>query len=294
MSPERATLVERAPAKVNLTLTVHGRRPDGFHELESLVAFARIGDTLALEPGTSYSLQVTGPFARAIDRENLITAAIGRATAQRADLITGRFTLNKQLPVAAGIGGGSADAAAALRLIRRANPEAASAIDWCGLAAQLGADVPVCLLSETTIMRGFGECLIQSPPVPQLHAVLVNAGAAVVPAKTARVFQALGAGPVSQPVASVLLPPWPTDQSGWYARIARVGNDLERTASAVMPEIIAVKRALAAQPGVQVVQLSGAGPTCFGLYADADQAQAAHIAIATQHPDWWVTATTLG
>ena len=287
-------LTELARAKVNLTLTVHGRRGDGYHELESLVAFANFGDRLTMHVDRPFSLHVTGPFASAIDGENLIERAVSRLRTCEPPLRFGAFVLEKNLPVAAGIGGGSADAAAALRLIRRANPEVSSSIDWHAIATSLGADVPVCLASETVIMRGFGETVSAALAMPQFHAVLVNACGPAIANKTATVFKALAAAPAQEPTRPVLSPPWPTSHADWAAMLARHGNDLEIAACAVLPEIKTVKSALAAQTNSLTIRLSGAGPTCFGLYENAASAALAHTALATQHTDWWVVATTLG
>ena len=288
------TLTELARAKINLTLTVHGRRGDGYHELESLVAFANLGDRLTMHVDQPFSLLVTGPFASAINGENLIERAVARLQTCEPNLRFGAFVLEKNLPVAAGIGGGSTDAAAALRLISRANPKFSRSIDWHAVAAGLGADVPVCLASETAVMRGFGETITAALSMPQSHAVLVNSRRPAIANKTATVFKTLAAGPVPVPILPVLLPPWPTSHAGWLALLARHGNDLEIAASAVLPEIETIKSALAAQPGSIAIRLSGAGPTCFCLYKDAASAALARTALATQHPDWWVVATTLG
>jgi 4-diphosphocytidyl-2-C-methyl-D-erythritol kinase len=276
-------LTELASAKINLTLTVHGRRADGYHELESLVAFADVGDTLTMTTAAPFALSMTGPFAKAIGTENLITRAVDLALAHEPTLRIGAIMLDKQLPVAAGIGGGSADAAATLRLIARANPGRVPETEWAKIASQIGADVPVCLRSETTIMRGFGEQLSERLPLPQLHAVLVNTRAPEVAGKTGLVFATL---------AAELCPTIVRD--AWFHVMARLGNDLEKPAASIMPDVQIAKRALAALPGFIAIRLSGAGPTCFALYADAAAAQATRIAIAAQYPTWWVAATTIG
>lgn len=287
-------LTEPARAKVNLTLTVHGRRADGYHELESLVAFADVGDQLTLTLDRPLSFTVTGPLAGAIDGENLIERVVAVLQSREPRLRFGAFVLEKHLPVAAGIGGGSADAAAVLRLVQRANPERIGSIDWLGLASSLGADVPVCLASETAVMRGFGERLTAPLPMPRLHAVMINARGPKVANKTAQVFRALAAGPVRTVVVPALSPPWPQSRAGWLALVASHSNDLERAATAVMPVIETIKAALASQTGSAAIRLSGAGPTCFALYADVESAQMARKAIAARHPDWWVAAATIG
>src|SRR6476646_10188178 len=186
-------LHETARAKINLTLTVLGRRLDGYHELESLVTFADIGDRVVLHPGPDCRVTASGPFATDIEGPNLLNRTLALLREADRDLLLGAVELEKNLPVAAGVGGGSADAAAVLRAVRRVNPERAGSIDWHGLAARLGADVPVCLAEIPARMRGVGdriEPLDAAHRPPPLAAVLVNAR---VPLPTAQVFTALAA-----------------------------------------------------------------------------------------------------
>jgi 4-diphosphocytidyl-2-C-methyl-D-erythritol kinase len=285
-----AIIEEQASAKINLTLRVIGRRPDGYHELESLVAFAAHGDRLALHPGTPVSLRVTGPFAAAIDGPNLVEAAVHRAHRADPSLKVGGTVLEKNLPVAAGLGGGSADAAAALRAIQRANPDS-TGIDWLGLAAGLGADVPVCLAGTPAVMRGIGERLEPVASFPSTAMVLANPG---VPLATADVFRALGASALSgserrlhQPLAFAGL----GDLSSF---LDGCGNDLEAPATALCPAIADVRAALAAAPGALCARMSGSGPTCLALFARDQEAAAAAAVIARHAPRWWVVATRLG
>ncbi len=167
---------EQARAKVNLTLRVRGRRADGYHELDSLVAFADVGDTVSLTLGPERVVTVTGPFAAGIAGPNLLDRCLAFAGMATAPLQLGAVRLEKQLPVAAGLGGGSADTAALLRAIRRANdrPDAAAVDDWLRLAAQLGADVPVCLENRASFISGIGETVVPIANLPKLPAVLVN------------------------------------------------------------------------------------------------------------------------
>jgi 4-diphosphocytidyl-2-C-methyl-D-erythritol kinase len=280
-------ITEVARAKVNLTLEVIGRRPDGYHELASLVAFADIGDTLTLDIDRAIDVSAGGPFAPSIAGENLIAVTLRRLLEAEPRLALGHMHVDKQLPVAAGIGGGSADAAAVIRAVRRANPDLAASIDWARIGAGLGADVAVCLESKTAWMTGIGEVVTPMRGWPALQAVLVNP---MVPApidKTAQVFRRLGAAALGDDPA-----PYPPG-SGETAIdfMASRGNNLERAAMAVMPIVAAIKTALLGIPGCRYAAVSGGGPTCFGIF---DNPQiAAHI-LNEQEPSWWVRAVTLG
>jgi 4-diphosphocytidyl-2-C-methyl-D-erythritol kinase len=286
-----AMFKEPARAKVNLTLRVLGRRTDGFHELESLVVFAdEAADQLSLDSGRAPGVTVTGPFATSILGENLIAVTLARIAAAAPHLRLGHVTLDKRLPIAAGIGGGSADAAAVLRLVRRANPESAARIDWMALARSLGADVPVCLANGPAWMTGLGEELRPVPDFPLLHAVLVNPLVAVPADKTARVFRALAA-PALPAVPARHAPP--VSARELPAFIASGGNDLAAAARTVVPQVDLVETALT-QTGASLVRLSGGGPTCFGLYDSAARAVEAAASVSRAQPRWWVVATTLG
>jgi 4-diphosphocytidyl-2-C-methyl-D-erythritol kinase len=280
-----------ARAKVNLTLRVLGRRPDGFHLLESLVVFADAADRLSLDPAAPEGLDITGPFADAIVGENLVARARVALAAAAPGLVGGHLVIEKNLPVAAGLGGGSADAAAALRLFCRTRPDAARAVDLRALALSLGADVPVCLESQATLVGGIGERLTPIPGLAPFHGVLANALAPASTGKTAAVFRALGAparahdAATDSALAQIRRDPW--------GYIAERGNDLEAPAAVLDPGIGAVRAALAATAGVQVVRLSGAGPTCVALYPTAAEAAIAAAALARHEPGWWVRAVTL-
>ncbi len=291
---------EPAPAKVNLTLRVLGRRPDGYHLLESLVVFAETGDRLTLTPGPDISFSITGPFATAIgplpQGANLVERAIEAARRAAPGLRLGAFTLHKALPVAAGLGGGSADAAAALRAIARANPEDARRIDWQAIARTLGADVPVCLAGRPAMMRGIGEMLSPLPSLPSLPALLVNPG---VPLSTRAVFEALNAPPApaeragERPSGGAAVVLALSTFAQVLTHILPRGNDLEETAARLCPPVSAVLHALRASAGCRLARLSGSGPTCFGLFENAAAASEAGTRIAAAHPDWWVCATGL-
>lgn len=298
-------LVEHAPAKVNLTLRVLGRRADGYHELQSLVAFAACGDYLAVRPDAPFGLAVAGPFAAMLDgpvQGNLVWRAVEAALAAAPELRTGAFELTKLLPVASGIGGGSADAAAAIRLLQRLDPVRATAIDWQTLALGLGADVPVCLGARAALMSGIGEAVKPLPPLPPVWCVLVNPR---VPLATGDVFRALaapalrtttkvGGGSVSDAEAQRVAADVPT--SGTAALldwVAASSNDLEAPAVRLSPVIADVLQAIAREPGTRVARMSGSGATCFGLYASEDAAAAAARGISLSRPDWWVQAASL-
>jgi 4-diphosphocytidyl-2-C-methyl-D-erythritol kinase len=280
---------EKAPAKVNLTLRVLGRRADGYHDIESLVAFAGVGDALTFKPGDDLALTVGGPTAAAAGdvADNLVLKA-ARALAERiAGVRLGRFTLSKRLPVAAGLGGGSADAAAALRLLARANALAPDDPRLMQAARATGADVPVCLDPRPRRMRGIGDILSDPLDLPRLFAVLVNPGVAVA---TADVFAALAAAPAGQsaPAAEPLGP------AALLAEIAGGRNDLEAPAIELEPAIAVVLAVLRKLPGCRLARMSGSGPTCFGLFDSSRTASAAARTLRVGYPAWWVRATVLG
>ncbi|MGR3466897.1 MAG: 4-(cytidine 5'-diphospho)-2-C-methyl-D-erythritol kinase [Shimia sp.] len=268
-----------APAKVNLTLHVTGRRPDGYHLLDSLVAFADVGDRLTSSLASDLWLDVEGPFAEGVptDARNLVWQA-----AELVDHTKGaRIRLEKHLPHAAGIGGGSSDAAAALRMLTRLWDEKMPRDP-----AILGADVPVCLLRKAARMRGIGEDVapVTLPPLP---AVLVNPGVAV---PTAQVFAALDTPFRSQMPAS--LPEFLNAHAAadW---IAAQRNDLEAPARSLAPEIDTALDALISAPACLMARMSGSGATCFGLFADRATAEGAAHWIRDRHPKWWVMPTVL-
>lgn len=284
---------ERGRAKVNLTLTVRGRRADGYHELDSLVAFADVGDELVLHPGETGALVVEGPFASAIDGDNLVTTALHLAREAEPRLVVGRIRLVKNLPVAAGLGGGSADAAAALRAVMAANPHLVSGIDWRAIAARLGADVPACLESRPVLMSGIGDRLVPIAPFPPVSVVLANPMVRVPAAKTAAVFRRLtlpaGRAPDDPPRGA---PGWPT-VSALLDDLRPRSNDLEAAAAALMPECETVQRALAALPGARLVRLSGSGPTAFAIFDGRIEAERAAEQLKMSRPGWWIVAATL-
>lgn len=289
-----AIFVEAAPAKVNLTLEILGKRPDGYHELRSLVAFAKTGDVVTLDTAKPVAVTVSGPFAGGIAGQNLLEVALIRLQSAEPRLTLGAVHLEKRLPTAAGIGGGSADAAALLRAVRCANPNLAAAVDWQRIGLSLGADVPVCLVSRAAWMTGTGELVVALDDFPKLNAVICNPLVPMPEDKTARVFRALGAPPFSghQEAAAPQETLTLAVAMDAIAFCARRGNHLETPALTVAPVIADVKTALQSAPGCLYAALSGAGPTCFGLFATQDARHAARQ-IQTQHPTWWVQDTEL-
>jgi 4-diphosphocytidyl-2-C-methyl-D-erythritol kinase len=291
--PAHPPSLEPAPAKVNLTLRVLGRRPDGYHDLESLVAFARVGDRLDFAPGAPLALDVRGPYAAAAGNlaDNLVLKAARELQRLIGGLVLGRFALVKDLPVAAGLGGGSADAAAALRLIARANALAPDDARLLAAARATGADVPVCLDPRPRVMRGVGEVL--SPPLdlPPLPAVLVNPG---VPLATKDVFAAFAAASPASAQSLDFATARLASFDALLAALAGGRNDLEPAAIALCPAVADVLAALAATPGCRLARMSGSGATCFGLYASEPEAAAAARSLDAAHPGWWVRASVLG
>ncbi len=280
-------LVEQARAKINLTLRVLGRRADGYHELESLVAFADLADTLTLTPSDEITLDISGPFAAAVGTvaDNLVLKVVA-ALGQRVDgLKAGRFQLTKNIPVAAGIGGGSADAAAALRLLARANGIAADDARLLDAARAVGADVPVCLASNSCIMRGVGERLSPVDMLP-LAAILVNPGVAL---STRGVF-----GKFTAPPGSIAMGDMPRTPEALIAFLAQYGNDLTPAAIVCAPVIEDVLAQMRNAPGSLLARMSGSGATCFALFGSASEAAAAARLVQSKNQVWWVAPVTIG
>jgi len=286
------SVVEHAPAKVNLTLRVLGRRADGYHDIESLVAFARIGDRLTFAPGGALELKLSGPYASATGEpgDNLVLKA-ARALAATVDGIElGRFVLDKRLPVAAGLGGGSADAAAALRLLARVNALATDDPRLFAAARSAGADVPVCLEARPRMMRGIGDRLAEPLDLPALAAVLVNPGVAVA---TKDVFARLGLSPGERravETAAIV----PAERGALLSFLADHPNDLEPATMSLAPIIADVLAQLRALPECRFCRMSGSGATCFALFDTARAAAAAARALKAAHADWWVETSDLG
>lgn len=280
-------LSDLAPAKINLFLHVLGRRADGYHSLESLVSFADIGDDLALDPGPALSLVIDGPMAAglATEDDNLVLRA-GRLFAEAfPEAGTGRFHLTKNLPVASGIGGGSSDAAAALRLLASANKIEPFDPKIMNCARALGADVPVCLETRPRLMRGIGHELGPVLSFLDQPAVLINPGVAL---ETRAVFAALGLKPGERHV-----PPGTVDipiaGMGALLRLRTASrNHLEPPARKLASKISRVIDALDRQPGCRLARMSGSGATCFALFESDASAQDAADSIKAIHYRWWV------
>ena len=289
-----APLSDLAPAKVNLTLRVLGKRADGYHDLESLVVFAGLADRVTLTPGDALGLNVDGPTAAAAGdvADNLVLRAAHALAERAAGLRLGHFTLTKHLPVAAGVGGGSSDAAAALRLLARLNGLPHDDARLMEVARATGADVPVCLDPRPRVMRGIGEVLSAPLDLPPLPAVLVNPG---VPVPTRDVFGKLGLAPgEARGVADEIDAGRLKDRAALLAWLRSQPNDLEAPAIALQPVIRDVLGGLAQRNGCLLARMSGSGATCVGLFASEAAAAAAAQALASTHSDWWVAPTLFG
>lgn len=284
LRPDRP-IREIAPAKVNLWLEITGRRTDGYHLLDSLVVFAEAADTLEARAAESFSLDIAGPFAPALQHEpqeaNLVTRAVKafcRVTGRAPGL---SLTLTKTLPVAAGLGGGSADAAATLRLLERLQGTHLPDSVRRDLALELGADVPACLVSRPLHMSGIGEHLAPLLELPDLQLLLVNPG---VPVSTGAIFRQL-VPPWSEPPERL---PSGSDPDAFLDLLHSRRNDLEAPACVLAPEIARVLDALRHTEGCTLARMSGSGASCFGLYRSRAERERAAEALRQRHPDWWV------
>jgi 4-diphosphocytidyl-2-C-methyl-D-erythritol kinase len=304
------TIVEAAPAKINLALHVRARRADGYHEIETLFAFLRDGDTVSVEESDRDQFALTGPFAGALRGEgnNLVLAARDAFATAYGPLPPLAITLDKHLPIASGIGGGSADAAAMLRALARLK-----GIDPAGLAGvalELGSDVPACLLGKSTAGEGRGEKLQPVDGLSGIAVLLVNPGIAVSTAAVFRGWDGIDRGPLlpRHPglVPGSTVPPTPgaeavlhggcRDEPGmteWLEIAIKGRNDLEAPARAIAPRIGAVIDLLASQPGVTLARMSGSGATCFALFDSGEARSAARHAITAAQPSWWCLESTL-
>ena len=289
MTPSATGIVETADAsaKLNLFLHVTGRRADGYHLLDSLVAFAEIGDRITAIPAHGLSLSITGPFAAALagEDDNLVLRA-ARLLAEEAGCEPGAaLTLEKNLPVAAGIGGGSADAAATLRALIRLWGLEMAPERLIALGLKLGADVPACLLDRPCRLSGIGEALTPLPALPALPVLLVNPG---LPLSTPAVFRAR-TGDYGAAAPAIL----PEEPAALLEFLHAQRNDLAEAARALVPQIGTVLARLDALPGCLLARLSGSGPTCFALMRDPESAQAGALALQAMQPDWWVRASRI-
>ncbi|HVW91522.1 MAG TPA: 4-(cytidine 5'-diphospho)-2-C-methyl-D-erythritol kinase [Devosia sp.] len=283
--------VEAAPAKINLALHVVGRRPDRYHELESLVVFADVADELEAEAAPADALRVTGPFAMGLGsgETNLVARAVAAFRARWPGAVaTGlAITLSKNLPVAAGLGGGSADAAAALRLLAGLSKIDIPVPELMALGAGLGADVPMCLVSRPAVVSGIGERVRPLARFPSCHVVLVNP---LMPVATADVFRRLD-GHVNPPLPSLAEPLDRPAQLGLWLEGTR--NDLEAPAIALVPEIGVLIARMGQFPGCMLARMSGSGATVFGLFASGALAHQAAHDLRAAFPGYWVAAAPL-
>lgn len=274
-----------APAKINLTLHVTGQRADGYHLLDSLVTFAPVGDRLRIGPADALSLAVDGPEAAGVpaDARNLVLKMAALLPAGRGAALQ----LTKTLPAASGIGGGSSDAAAALRGLAAFWHLGPGDLPAAGQLAALGADVPMCLTPEPLRAQGIGADLspVALPPLP---AILVNPRVEV---PTPAVFKALTQK--ENPPMPPALPHF-ADAAALIGWLAQQRNDLQAPAQAVQPLITTALAALQALPGARLARMSGSGATCFALFATLPEAEAAHRILSAAHPDWWSACTCLG
>lgn len=280
-------VVEAAPAKLNLYLHVVGRRADGYHLLDSLVAFTAYGDVLRATPAPELTLRLDGPFAVALDGEgdNLVLKAAAALRA-RCGAAGAALVLTKNLPVAAGLGGGSADAAAALRALSRLWNVTLGEAELGAIARGLGADVTVCLHNRPAYFGGIGDELAPAPRLPAAGVVLVNPRVAL---PTPQVFKARQ-GPFSTP-ARFSDPPVEAAALGHLLGERR--NDLEPAACTLVPAVEQILAALAESPGCRLARMAGSGATCFGLYDNPVSADIAAGWLAGREPGWWITATRL-
>lgn len=279
---------EIAPAKINLFLHVGQKRADGFHDLESLVVFADVGDELSFEPAGELSLEIEGPYASALtgEADNLVLRA-AKLFAQHAQVDANvKITLTKNLPVASGIGGGSSDAAATLRGLSRLNPGRLALAQLWNIGHDLGSDVPVCIMPASWWMTGRGERFATVDSFGMFDAVLINSGA---PVATSAAYAGLRD---SRGIGAVKRPSRLNTVAALADYLAPAGNDLEAPARSLCPdvatEIVELKKTDA-----MIARMSGSGATCFGLYADEVRARRAADTIKAEHPGWWVVATKL-
>jgi len=289
MPEAEAPVVEFAPAKVNLFLHVLGRRPDGYHDLESLVTFADVGDLIEAWPASGFHLEIVGPFAEVMRQEtdNLV---LRTARALRDALGEGRgarLRLTKNLPVASGLGGGSSDAAATLRALERLWGRSLDPAARGALALSLGADVPVCLLGETCLMGGMGDVLrpIAAPVFP---ALLVNPAVALSTAEVFRGRSSIDHGPLDRPIPEV------GESKNWYLFLEHSANDLQSSALRLRPPIGDILVELEGLPGIRLARMSGSGATCFGLFSRMSDVVGALNALRHRRPAWWIEAANLG
>ncbi|MBL4720591.1 MAG: 4-(cytidine 5'-diphospho)-2-C-methyl-D-erythritol kinase [Alphaproteobacteria bacterium] len=283
---ESKTLVVSAPAKVNLYLTITGRRADGLHLIDSLVAFTTLGDELRITPGERLDVTCTGPFSAnmPLPYKNLVYLAAQQLADAAGVSARADIAITKNLPIAAGIGGGSSDAAATLRTLVKAWGLSDKGVDLDKIGLTLGSDLPVCILGETSYAGGIGEVLTPGPKLPNAGLLLVNPGVGLV---TSSVYGARKGGfsPVNRFKSD------PQDAAELAAMLEDRENDLTRPAIRLCPVIRDVLSALNKAPGCHLGRMTGSGATCFGIFDDRAAAEAAKASVARE--GWWVEATEI-
>jgi 4-diphosphocytidyl-2-C-methyl-D-erythritol kinase len=288
LSSADGTVEAFAAAKVNLYLQVVGLRSDGYHLLDSLVAFAGVGDRLLLRPADDLSLHIDGPNAGALsaDPDNIVLKAARALAAAAGIAAKAAITLTKCLPVASGIGGGSADGAATLRGLCRLWALSPDERELARIGLALGADLPVCLAGRPSQMSGIGEILSAAPPLPPAWLVLVNPGVGLSTPAVFKARQAAFSAPAPLTAA-------PADAVALAVALASRRNDLMEPALRLAPVVGDMVEALGAQADCLLARMSGSGATCFGLFADKAGAETAALHLAAGHPGWWVAAAPL-
>lgn len=277
-----------ARAKINLYLHVLGKRPDGYHDLDSLVVFAEFGDEIEVALAPDLSLRTLGPFADRVPGSagNLVLRAAECLRAEGRIAAGAEITLTKRLPVAAGLGGGSADAAATLHALSALWGIDSAQVDLRKIAAALGADVPVCLVGSPSLIRGRGEDLLPAPSLPPCHFVLANPGVALSTADVFAGYDGAGAGKAALQGTS-------PDARALAQALSERRNDLEPAARALVPAIGETLRLIAGTPGCLLARMSGSGATCFGLFENSIDAEAAAEIVRRAEPNWWIEATAM-
>jgi 4-diphosphocytidyl-2-C-methyl-D-erythritol kinase len=288
------TPLPAAPAKINLFLHVGSVRADGYHAIESLVAFADYGDGLQFVPGgTVFSIRVSGAYAEAAGdpKKNLVLKAALALKKRVPGIGGGEFLLTKNLPAGAGLGGGSSDAAAALRLIAETNAFDVSDPAILEAARETGADVAVCLDRKARLISGIGEVLSEPIAIPPLHAVLIWPNS---PASTPAVYRAFDAAEIDRSTAFGIHPnDVPLERDAFLEFLKKQNNDLARAAWQVAPHVAEAEATLRAVDRTQLIRMSGSGSAVFAIYASASDAETEAGAVRARYPDWWVVATTL-